>query len=59
MRSVVFVTEGTPKGTDRSAQEYINPLLVLTGEAYPEMTFETLYARICNALRGDKARVEP
>jgi len=33
MRAVVFVTERTPKGTDRSPQEYLHPLLVLTGEA--------------------------
>ena len=52
MRAVVFVTERTPKGTDRSRQEYLNPLLVLTGEAYANMTFETLRARICNALSG-------
>ena len=57
MRAVVFVTERTPKGTDRSRQEYLNPLLVLTGEDYANITFETLRARICNALRGDKARV--
>jgi hypothetical protein len=57
MRAVVFVTERTPKGTDRSPQEYLHPLLVLTGEAYANMTFETLYAQICNALRGDKPRV--
>ncbi len=50
MRAVVFVTERTPKGTPRSSQEYLHPLLVLTGEAYANMTFETLHAHICNAL---------
>src|SRR6266705_1854423 len=44
VRAVVFVTELTPKGTQRSAQEYV------------DMTFETLYARICQALRGDKPK---
>src|SRR5919106_4300560 len=57
MRAVVFVTENTPKGTDRSPQEYVYPLLVLTGEEYATMTFDTLYTKICNALRGDKPRV--
>jgi len=57
MRAVVFVTENTPKGTDRSPQEYVHPLLVLTGEEYANMTFDALYTQICNALRGDKPRV--
>jgi hypothetical protein len=57
MRAVVFVTEGTGKGTARSPQEYVDPLLVLTGEAYANMTFETLHARICDALRGGSPRV--
>jgi hypothetical protein len=57
MRAVVFVTERTAKGTARSPQEYVNSLLVLTGEAYANMTFETLHKRICNALRGNRPRV--
>lgn len=57
MRAVVFVTENTPKGTERSPQEYVQPLLVLTGEEYANMTFDALYTRICNALRGGKPRV--
>jgi hypothetical protein len=57
MRAVVFVTEDTPKGTARSPQEYVQPLLVLTGEEYVHMTFDALYTRICNALRGGKPRV--
>lgn len=57
MRAVVFVAEHTPKGTPRSSQEYVNPLLLLTGEIYARMTFETLYARICQALRGNKTKI--
>ncbi|MCB0167466.1 MAG: hypothetical protein KDI79_24765 [Anaerolineae bacterium] len=57
MRAVVVVTEHTPKGTERSPQEYVQPLLVLTGKSYATMTFETLYTHICNALRGNKPRV--
>lgn len=57
MRAVVFVTEDTTKSTARSAQEYQEPLLVLTGEEYANITFEHLYTKICQALRGDKPRV--
>jgi hypothetical protein len=57
MRAVVFVTEGTPKGTTRSHQEYQHPLLVLTGEVYAHMTFSNLYAQLCEALRGDRPSV--
>ncbi len=56
MRAVVFVTEHTSKGTDRSPQEYAHPLLVLTGEEYARVTFDALYTRICDALRGDRPR---
>ena len=57
MRAVVFVTEDTPKGTARSPQEYQQPLLVLTGEAYATMTFDHLYTQLCAALRGERPRV--
>ncbi|HEY7496729.1 MAG TPA: hypothetical protein VIH59_37195 [Candidatus Tectomicrobia bacterium] len=57
MQEVVFVIEDTSKGTGRSPQEYVQPLLVLTGEEYANMRFETLYTHICNALRGNKPRV--
>ena len=57
LRAVVFVTEGTSKGTARSAQEYADPLLVLTGEAYANMPFDALHARICDALRGGRPRL--
>ncbi|MBI2302922.1 MAG: hypothetical protein HYU66_28790 [Armatimonadetes bacterium] len=55
MRAVVFVTEYTPKAADRSGQEFVDPLLVLTGEEYARITFDELYERICSALRGDSA----
>ena len=57
MRAVVFVAEDTPKGTARSHQEYQHPLLVLTGEAYANMTFDNLYTQLCKALRGDRPQV--
>ena len=57
MRAVVFVTVGTPKGTARSAQEYVNPLLVISGREYATITFEQLHERVCRALRGHRPRL--
>lgn len=57
MRAVVFVTPATRKGTDRSAQEYVSPLLVLSGLEYATIPFGDLHDRICNALRGDRPRL--
>ena len=57
MRAVVFVTEATSKGTDRSPQEYVRPLLVLSGSEYATMPFGQLHALICNALRGHRPRL--
>jgi hypothetical protein len=54
---VVFITELTQKGTERSDQEYQSPLLILTGEEYDKITFADLYERICDALRGNRAPV--
>lgn len=56
MRAVVFVVAGTPKGTARSGQEYVNPLLVLSGREYDAIAFAELHERICNALRGARPR---
>ena len=57
MRAVVFVTETTRKGTPRSPQEYVRPLLVLTGAEYASIPFVELHRRLCDALRGDRPRV--
>lgn len=57
LRAVVFVTEGTPKGTSRSGQEYELSLLVLTGKEYATITFENLHTRLCSTLRGSNPRV--
>ena len=56
LRAVVLVTAGTAKGTTRSGQEYINPLLVLSGAAYAALSFGELHERLCVALRGDRPR---
>ncbi len=57
MRAMVFVTGATRKGTDRSAQEYVRPLLVLFGSEYAAIPFGDLHERICVALRGDRPRL--
>jgi len=57
LRAVVFISEGTPKGTARSHQEYVNPLLVLTGTEYDTIPFGVLHERICDALRGDRPQL--
>ena len=54
LRAVVFVAEGTAKGTIRSAQEYSAPLFVLSGVEYASVCFTALYTRVCDALRGDR-----
>lgn len=56
-RAVVFVTEFTIKGTERAGQEYVSPLLVLTGEEYARITFEELHNRICDVLRGNRSPI--
>jgi len=57
MRAVVFVTEYSIKGSERNGQEYVSPLLVLTGEEYAHITFDELHRRLCDALRGNRSPV--
>ena len=56
-RAVVIVTEYSIKGTERSGQEYVSPLLLLTGEEYARLSFQELHERICDALRGNRSPV--
>jgi hypothetical protein len=56
-RAVAIVTEHSIKGTERSGQEYVSPLLLFTGEEYARMSFEELHGRICDALRGNRSPV--
>ena len=53
LRAMVIVTERTEK----VGQEYICPLLVLTGEEYFALPFQILHDRICDALRGNRPRL--
>jgi hypothetical protein len=57
LRAVVFVVEGTAKGTMRSAQEYSAPLFVLSAVEYASVPFTALHTRVCDALRGDQPRL--
>lgn len=57
MRAVVIVTEETKKGTARSGQEFVNPLLILSGRDYALISFADLHERICDTLRGKGPRV--
>jgi hypothetical protein len=55
-RAVVFVTEHSRKGTDRSGQEYADPLLVLSGEEHERIPFVELHEKLCASLRGNRPR---
>ena len=50
MRAVFFVERGDEKGTPRCGQEYVMPLLVLTGKQYEGAKFPELLARLEDAL---------
>jgi len=50
MRAVVFVEAGDDKGTQRGAQEYVRPLLMLTGKEYEGIRFVDLMTRLEDAL---------
>jgi hypothetical protein len=50
MRAVVIVEAGDDKGTPRSAQEYVKPLLAMSGKEYQEIRFRELIFRIEQAL---------
>jgi len=53
LRAVVIVRERTEK----IGQEYIGPLVVLSGAEYASMSFDALHDRICDALRGRRPRL--
>jgi hypothetical protein len=53
LRAMVVVREGTEK----VGQEYVVPLLLLSGAEYATTSFHELHDRICDALRGCRPRV--
>lgn len=57
IRAVVFVMQGAEKGTPRSGQEYVAPLLVLSGKEYAAIPFAVLHERLCDVLRGGRPRL--
>lgn len=50
MRAVFFVEPGDEKGTERCGQEFVRPLLMLTGLEYREIRFDDLMGRLEKAL---------
>lgn len=46
LRAVFIVDQLTTKGTERNGQEYVNPVLVLTGAEYEALSFGDLLQRI-------------
>jgi hypothetical protein len=51
-RAVVFVEAGTEKGTERNGQEYVSPLLILSGAEYEALSFHELIYRLQDALQA-------
>lgn len=49
-RAVYFVEPGDEKGTERCGQEYVKPLLMLTGKEYQEAPFADVIRRLEEAL---------
>ena len=53
LRAIVIVRASTEK----VGQEYIGPLLVLSGSEYLAISFQELHERICDALRGSRPKL--
>ncbi len=49
-RAVVFIGPNHAKGTTRSGQEYVAPLLTISGEEYAKSLFADLLQRLTEAL---------
>jgi hypothetical protein len=50
MRAVFVVEAGDDKGTPRCGQEYVKPLLILTGQEYDRICFAEMISRLEEAL---------
>lgn len=57
-RAVVFVTPQTKKGTTRSGQEYQEPLLILDGETYAQLSIEALYEQVRQLISPTKTDIK-
>jgi hypothetical protein len=52
LRAVFFIEPGDDKGTERCGQEYVKPLLMLTGKEYEQLTFANLMQKLEDALEA-------
>lgn len=62
MRAVFICDDLTKKATERNGQEYVNPVLVLTGAEYDALSFPDLLERIEESVaerRGKPLCLEP
>jgi hypothetical protein len=50
LRAVVVVEVGSAKGTERCGQEYVDPLLILSGQEWEQLSFDAVMRRIEQAL---------
>jgi hypothetical protein len=50
LRAMVIVR----RGAEKVGQEYVHPILSLSGPEYASMSFDMLYRKICAALRGKR-----
>lgn len=51
MRAVFLCDRFTTKATERCGQEYVNPLLVMTGDEYTSMRWVDLLEKIQDAIK--------
>jgi hypothetical protein len=54
LRAMVIVRAGME---EKVGQEYVSPLLVLSGKEYARISFPEMHDRICDALRGSRPRL--
>lgn len=57
MRAVFFVLDNTEKGTERNGQEYVNPLLSMSGEDYLNIKFIDLISKLARRI-GTQSMIE-
>jgi hypothetical protein len=50
LRAMVIVR----RGAEKLGQQYVQPLLILSGREYALLSFDELYYQVCDALRGSR-----
>lgn len=53
LRAIVVVRDTTEK----AGQRYVDPLLMLSGDEYAALSFQSLHDRICDALREGRPKL--